>query len=203
VRFRQTGQMQLRRGHWRCFDALQDVRVDRVEFSWRARVRLAPLVTVRVRDWYGAESSGLDVKLMTIPLGGARGAETARSEAMRYLAELPWFPHAMLLNDQLSWRQLGRGCVEVSASVPGVAGVRAAVAFDFDAAGDIVRVSAPGRPRQEENRMIERPWSGSFSDYGVIGTVRVPAAAEVVWDLPNGAFPYFRARIVELELADS
>jgi hypothetical protein len=56
------------------------------------------------------------------------GAETSFGEALRYLAELPWVPHAMTANPQLEWRHLDEGTVEVAAEV---GSERAAVRLAF------------------------------------------------------------------------
>jgi hypothetical protein len=198
VRFSQTGEMQLKPGRWLPFDAQQEVRVDRVEFSWRARFRVAPMVGIRVHDWFREGEGALEARLLgLIPVARAAGRETARSEAMRYLAELPWFPHAILGNADLVWRELEPGAVELAASV---GDGEAAVTLWFDEAGDIVRASAPDRPRQEGERIVERAWSGTFDDYQELGGVRVPTRAEVAWELPDGLFPYFRGRVTRLEL---
>ena len=199
VRFTQSGEMQLKPGRWSRFEASQEARVDRVQFSWRARFALAPLLSIRVQDWYRDGDGALEARLLGIRVAQSAGAETARSEAMRYLAELPWFTHAVLVNRELEWRELGANELEVST---GGASTRATIRLSFDEKGEIVRVFAPDRPRQEGKRIVERPWEGSFADYRPLGGVRVPTAAEVVWQLPDGPFPYFRARVTGLEVVD-
>src|ERR1700730_2629066 len=52
VNFTQVGDMQLKPGRWLPFRAEQEMAVDRVEFTWRANFRAAPLGWVRGRDWY-------------------------------------------------------------------------------------------------------------------------------------------------------
>ncbi len=198
VRITQTGEMQLKPGRWLPFEATQEARVGRVEFAWRTRFALAPLIGVRVNDWFREGEGGLKGRLFRfIPVARATGPETARSEAMRYLAELPWFPPAILGNDDLEWRELDHNTVEVAT---GVGYSEAAVTLRFDKAGDIVGAFAPDRPRQEGKLFVERPWTGSFADYRDLGGVRVPTRAEVRWELPDGLFTYFRARITGLDL---
>jgi hypothetical protein len=200
VRLTQTGEMQLKPGRWSRFDAVEDVRTDAVEFSWRATFRFAPLLSVRVHDWYRHGEGGLTGRLFGIvPVARAAGEETARAEAMRYLAELPWYPQAIVANPRLSWRALDDHAVEVATSV---CSTRAAATLSFNRAGDLVGASASGRPRQENGRTVERPWSGEFCDFEVIGGVRIPTRAEVSWELPDGVFTYFRCRITGLELLD-
>jgi hypothetical protein len=177
VRFTQRGEMQLRPGRWLPFEATQEARVDRVEFAWHARFSPAPLLGIRVRDWYRDGDGGLEARLLgLIPVARAAGPETARSEAMRYLAELPWFPHAILGNRELEWRELDASSVEVATKI---GSAEAAVTLRFDEAGDVVGAVALDRPRQEGKQFIERPWMGVFADYQELGGVRVPIRAEV------------------------
>jgi hypothetical protein len=193
------GEMQLRAGRWLPFEAEQDVCLVRVEFAWQARFQMAPLVSIRVRDWYADGDGGLEGRLFgLIPVARAGGADTARSEAMRYLAELAWFPHAIVANRELEWRSRDADSVEVATPVGRTH--TAAVTIRFDEDGDIDRVFAPDRPRQEQKEVVNRPWAGYFSEYHELEGVRVPTRAEVMWELPEGPFPYFRARITGLEL---
>lgn len=190
--------MQVRPGRWLPFCATQDLSAERVEFAWEARFRVAPLVSLRIADWYREGDGGLEGRIWGLaPVLRARGPETVRAEAMRYLSELPWVPPALVANQELEWQELDDRTVEVGTRVvsPPVA-----VRLHFDAAGDIVGASAAARPRLEGKRTIERPFGGTFGDYRELGGVRVPTTAEVAWELPDGPFPYFRGRLTALAL---
>ena len=169
-----------------------------VAFSWRARFPIAPLISLRVHDWYRHGKGGLEARLLGLPVMRSRGVEVAEGEAMRYLAELPWVPHAFVANRQLSWRELDSSSVEVATRV-GAATV--AVRLEFDGAGDIVGAFADARPRREGKASVPTPWSGVFSEYDVVGGIRVPTLGEVRWELPEGPFTYWRGKITGLELA--
>jgi hypothetical protein len=196
VRFRQEGEMQLQPGRWLPFQAEQDVSVESVEFSSRARFPIAPLVRIRVHDWYRAGEGGLEVRVLGFPVKRFLGPQVARGEAMRYLAELPWFPHALVGNPELEWRELDAATVEVATRI---ASARAAVCHHFDATGDIVASSADARPRAVGKGSVDTPFRGEFADYQVVGGVRVPTTGVVRWELPEGPFTYFRGRLVGLE----
>ncbi len=199
VLFTQVGEMQQRPGRWLAFQASEELAVDRVEFEWQARFPLAPLVSLQVRDWYRAGAGGLVGRLWgLVPVLRACGPELARGEAMRYLSELPWVPHAMIGNRELEWRALDHETVEVAT---GVGSARASVRLHVDAAGDVVGASAPARPRMVGRRTVATPWRGRFGDYALLGGLRVPTSAEAAWELPEGPFTYFRGRLTALELA--
>jgi len=130
IRLRQEGSMQLKLGLWRPFTAEQEMSVERVEFSWRARFPILPLITLHVHDWYRAAEGGLEVRVLGLPLGRMRGGDISKGEAMRYLAELPWVPQAMGANHELEWRQISDRTVEVATRLNAE---RVGVLLHFDA----------------------------------------------------------------------
>lgn len=194
LRFSQTGIMQLKPGGRSLrFIAEQEMAIDQVDFLWNARFRLAPLVTLRIQDWYRDGHGGPDGRLFgCIPLFRASGSDISRGEAMRYLAELAWAPQAMLANETLVWREIDGATIEVATQV---AGEHVAVRLHFDSTGDITAASAAARPRAVGKTSVPTPWRGTYGDYGLVNGVRLPTTAEVAWLLPDGPFTYFRARI--------
>lgn len=197
VRFAQAGQMQLKPGRWLRFVAEQEAATERVEFSWRARFPIAPLVALRVDDWYRAGNGALEVKLFGLPLKRSQGVDVARGEAMRYLAELPWVPHAFVANRELEWREVDANTVEVTTTI---VGSRAAVRLHFDD-GDIVAASAQDRPRAVGRAVVPTPFAGEFGDYELFDGIRLPTTAAVRWELSDGPFVYFRGRITSFATA--
>lgn len=199
VRFAQIGDMQLKPGGRRLpFAAEQEMKVEKVEFSWNARFRMAPLVSLRIRDWYRDGNGGLDGRLFDrIPIFRAGGIDVSRGEAMRYLAELPWAPQAMAANHALEWREIDASKIEVATLV---GDVRVCVVLHFDAEGDIKAMSTDARPRGVGKESVLTPWDGTYGDYRVVNGVRLPTTAEVAWVLPEGRFTYFRGRLTELFL---
>lgn len=200
VQVRQAGEMWLKQGGRRLrFTAVEQFAVEEVAFSWRARFPIVPFVSLQVVDRYASGEGSLEGQLFRlVPVMRASGPELSVGEAMRYLAELPWVPHAMLANPELEWSELDAQTVEVATRV---GSARAAVRLGFDAAGDIVGASTDVRPRPEGKASVPTPWGGLFYDYGVLDGIRVPLQAEVSWELPEGPFTYWRGTITSLELS--
>jgi hypothetical protein len=199
LRIGQEGTMRLKPGGRPLrFTAVEEFAVEEVAFSWRARFPILPLVYLRVVDGYAAGAGHLEARLFgLVPVMRARGKEISEGEAYRYLAELPWVPHAILANRRLEWRELDAHAVEVATRV---GAARPAVKVEFDAAGDIVGTRCDARPYREGRTSASRPWAGTFGDYAVIGGVRIPTRAEVRWELPDGAFTYWRGTVTSLEI---
>jgi Family of unknown function (DUF6544) len=156
VRVRQAGEMWLKPGGRRLrFTALEQFAVDQVAFPWRARFPIVPLVSLRVVDRYASGEGSLEGRLFRlVPVMRASGPELSVGAAMRYLAELPWVPHAILANPELEWRELDAHTAEVATPV---GSARAAVRLSFDAAGDVVGAFADARPRPEGKASVPTP----------------------------------------------
>lgn len=178
------------------FTAAQRFDVDRVAFEWLARFPLVAPVALHVVDRFADDDGELAVRLFRMPLQRQRGPEVAAGEALRYLAELAWVPHALVHNRDLEWRELDDDRVEVATRVRGR---RLAVELAFDEGGDIAGSTSRMRRRKVDREWVETPWGGAFGGYETLGGIRVPTTGEAYWDLPEGRYVYFRGRITSVE----
>ncbi len=117
------------------------------------------------------------------------GPATDTGEMMRYLAETPWMPTALLPGQGVEWTAVDDRHA-VATLDDGANTV--SLTFTFNDADEIEGVRAEARPRTEDESM---PWSGRFWDYEVVDGMRVPLSGEVTWQMPEGDFPYWRGRI--------
>lgn len=197
VRIAQEGEMRQKPGGRALrFTAVQRIAVDRVAFSWRARFPILGPLALRVLDGYGDARGMLELRVLGLPLKRQTGPEVTGGEALRYLAELPWAPHAIAHNRELEWRELDRRRVEVATRV---GGERLAVEVELDDSGDIVRCSSRMRLLEVDGAWVRTPWAGEFASYEWLGGTRIPTRAEVSWELESGRFVYWRGRITSAE----
>lgn len=192
--FEQSGQMWLTPGASPInFRAHQRAGVDSTEFVWRAIA--GPAGAILVADYLVGVTGGLEVKLLGFwPLATAVGGmEAYRGEALRYLAELPLNPDAILRNPDLKWTVVDRRTIKVSV---GEAAQRCEVTFDLDESGLIETASAPGRPYMKKGKSTERPWKGRFWDYERFEGRLLPRQAEVAWTLDGEDFVYWKGRML-------
>lgn len=199
IRIRQDAHMRLRMGGaWRDIPARQTIATTRSGFAWSAGMRAGILPLVRVLDAFDGGSGRLEVRLLgAFRLSAETGDDVALGEGLRYLAELPWAPDAILTNRDVTWAETPDG---VTARID-TAGGPAEVTFGFDDAGDIVTAFAKGRPTTlDDGTRAELDWRGQFSDYAEIGGRRIPRQGEVGYDYPDGYESYFRCRITALKV---
>lgn len=133
--------------------------------------------------------------LGVIPL--ARAPHTAalvRGELMRYLAELPWAPDAILHNTQLRWRKDSPNTLAVSAGSEQTA---SEVVLSLDNDGRIEGAFAADRPRSATAPILPTPWRGRFSDYRLHNGRWLPYAGEVGWEIDGKEIVYWQGRIID------
>lgn len=196
---RQSGEMRLAPDQpWLPFQADQSFIGPGVDYRWRARVRMAPLLVARVVDAFENGLGALDARVLGIvPVARARGPATDLAEALRGLAELPWRPFAFGRGTGLTFEALPDDQLRATFDD---GRTRGTVEFHVDGDGRVLGVTAPSRPRLVGKDVVNTAWSGAFSDYQTFEGVRVPTSAEVTWLLPEGPFTYWRGRVTEFGL---
>jgi hypothetical protein len=199
VRIRQRGEMQLQPGRGaRRFSAVEDHAVTEIAFTWQARFQLGPFVFLQVVDRYERGEGSLEGRWLGLSqFVGQSGPETSVNQALRYLLELPWVPHAMRQNGQLEWRELDERSVEVATWV---GTQRAAVTLEFDAHGYIIGSRCHPNPSPQGKAAVPRPWGAHYSAYETFSGVRIPTRGEVRWQSPDGSNPYLRGTITSVQL---
>lgn len=186
VRLTQTGRMRANvEARWMQFTASQSISPIHCAFDWRAHTGL--LGTEWISDRLENGEGKLSVKALgLIPMAQFKpSAALTRGQLIRYLAELPLVPDAILCNDWLLWQSLSPDTLTVSA---GTGDKTAEVVFTLDSDGRVATVFSPDRPRDMGQGFKQIPWRGSCSDYRFHKGRWLPFAAEVAWEV-DGAFP--------------
>lgn len=193
VCIRQIGSM--RQGSRRSemsFRARQRIAIAAPGFLWRADFGRFGLV--HVADYFIGGTGGLEGRFLgALPfLRFAGSAAAAKGEIMRYLAELPWSPDAILRNRALDWHVLDERTLRVAA---GTGASRGEVRLLLGQDGLVIAVEADDRPRLENGAAVERPWRGRFWDYREIEGRKIPLRGEGSWLLDEGEMVYWRGTI--------
>lgn len=178
VHLTQVGRMrQNAASKWMAFRADQEIKTRTCAFDWRART--APAGLVRIRDSLTSAKGRLGVTVLGLRIAGVSASPAlTRGQLMRYLAELPWAPDAILLNRDLSWRIIGPDRLAVRA---GDADTQVEVELTLNGDGLVSEAYAPDRPRAIGRRTQETPWRGRFSRYALHEGVMLPFHGAIEW----------------------
>ncbi len=200
VRLRQTGEFNLSADgeQWAPFTADQRTVLAPRGFDWDARIRGPLRLTIFVRDAYilgqGVLRAALEGGLVTLT-EQPPSDELSQGQLMRFLAELPWYPLAAL-DPAITWQPIDDHSARADLTDGPIA---AALVFRFGDDGLIESVRADARGRMVGDRIEPTPWGGRFWDYAEFDGWRVPQSGEVAWFPPEGAKPYWRGRLEQIE----
>jgi hypothetical protein len=122
----------------------------------------------------------------------------AASALARWLGEAVWFPTALVPSgtpgDGVRWE-----AVDDSTARATITDGATAVSADFHFAPtrEITRMTAM-RYRDVNGTGVLTPFEGRYGPYARRDGAMVPTSAEVAWLLPEGRFPYWRGRPVDV-----
>jgi len=184
---------------WKPFTSRQRVVTRRPGFLWDAQVFIFPGLPAHVEDSYIAGHGRLIAKVLGLfTVADSQGAgEIARGEFMRYFAESPWYPTALLPSQGVRWAAVD----DVSAQATLIDGpITLTLLFRFNDAGLItsVRAEARGAGAGKDGAMLMLPWDCALSDYQPQGDMLIPMTGEAAWMRPEGRKVYFVGHVKTL-----
>ena len=176
---------------WKPFTATQDFYPAAPGFVWNARVRMAPGVDAYVRDAFvNGEGSMVASALGMVTIVNAHATrELVAGALMRYLAEAPWLPTALLPSQGVRWTSLSP---TVATATLTVGDVTVALNFHFDADG---RITTCEGLRDNDDLHAKFPWGGVYRHWIKKAGMTIPSEADVSWQLPTGTFSYWRGTV--------
>jgi hypothetical protein len=183
---------------WRAFTSHQHVVTRRPGFVWDAKIALLPGVIVRVVDSYIVGNGLLRAAVQGLfTMAEMRGeGDIARGELMRWFAEVPWYPTALLPSQGVHWEAVD----EHSANATIIDGPLAlTLLFRFSGAGLIGSFRAEARGGMVGDKMVMAPWEGIWSNYQTRDGMQVPLTGEVAWMRAEGRRPYFVGTVTALK----
>jgi Family of unknown function (DUF6544) len=182
---------------WHPFRASQVFTTSPRGFVRDARIHMAPLVNVRVRDSYVRGRAAMLGRVASVVPVVSRGdtPELASATLHRWLAEAPWYPTALLPSEGVTWSAIDEDSARATITD---GGITVSLDFSFGDDGRIERAYTPARYRDVDGAGMPTPWACHYRHYESVAGVRVPMAASASWMLPDGELTYWRCRVIDL-----
>ena len=159
-------------------------------FIWDAKISMLPGIKIHVVDSYIAGKGLVQAAMLGLftvaEMSG--GGEMARGEFMRFFAETPWYPTALLPSQGVQWAAVDEHSANASINDGPLTLI---LLFHFNDIGLIDSVRAEARGGMVGKEMLMRPWECGLSNYQVCNGMTVPITGEAAWVRPDGRKTYF------------
>jgi hypothetical protein len=201
VRLQQRGTIRtdVRSDRWMPFTAEHTAAPHATAFLWNARVAIAPLLHVRVRDSFiGGQGSGHVSLLSAVTIGSDSGTPEMNSGALhRFLAEAVWYPAALLPSEKLRWTAIdeGRALATLTEAATSVS-----LEFRFADNGEVAGIYTPARWGSFDGGYAQHGWEGHFRGYQSRDGVRLPSEGDVGWYIEGVWRPVWRGTVTDFEI---
>lgn len=184
---------------WSSFTATEHVTIQPPGFVWDASIEMFPWVPVRVVDAYHDGRGALWARLGSVlsVADMAPSPELDEGELMRYLAEAPLYPTALLPGGGVTWTPIDGRSARATLEHRGTT---ASLVFHVNDRDEVERVMGHRAFAKDDGTFEYRPWTGYWRNYEIRNGVRVPLDGEVAWVYPaEGEVSYWRGHMAEIE----
>ena len=200
ARFQQVGELKVdpKSKNWSQFEASYFVSQSPVAFIWDAKIKIGPVIHVRVTDYFLDGIGAGNVSLMSaITIGSDEDNPEINSGSLyRYLAESVWHPTALLPQSGVKWEPVdeNRAIAHLTKF-----GISISLEFRFNNLGEITGIYTEDRFGKFGDKYVRYPWEGRFRNYEEFNGVKIPTEGEVGWHLTEGWWLFWKGKIVNAE----
>jgi hypothetical protein len=195
----QTGIFNMRpeRTKWVPFVATQRVITRAPGFVWNACIKLFGVIDVYVHDGYSRGKGTLQPSVMGwFSLGDMANAESlAQGELVRYVAEAPWYPTALLPSQGVHWQAIDDRRARFT-FYDGDISITCLVIFNADHLIETLRVE--NRAAISGKVTVMMPWEARLSGYQYRHGMLLPLKGEAAWIKQGQRRPYWRGTITRI-----
>jgi hypothetical protein len=181
---------------WMPIDGREFFTTENPGFVWFAKIKPFPLFWISGKDTYIEGKGNLQIKIMSLfTVADAKGKETDEGELLRWLAEAPWFPTALLPSKYLHWEEIDSSSAK---AVVKYGGLTVSAIFHFNEKGEIIKLNAD-RYKTVGKSFSKEKWICHFRDYELVNNIMIPKENEAAWKSNNGESSYAKFRILDIE----
>jgi len=192
ARLEQKGLYRLKPGaRWMPFSSRQYFTIPAPGFIWSARMEVAPLMHIAVRDSFDRCRGRMLGKLMSlVKVVEGEGKEIDQGTMLRFLSEGMWVPSGYL-SPSVRWEAVNDRSAR---AVYTCGGESVTGTFFFDERDDVAGFTAMRYGDFDGVRRLEK-WEVKVTGHAGLGGLRLPVKADVVWKLKEGDFHWMSIEV--------
>lgn len=196
VRLKQKATMRLEIDKkWMPVQAEQYFTTEEPSFIWKANIKMAPLFHIVGRDVYTEGKGNMLIKFLSLfTVANSKGKEINQGTLLRYLAEMVWFPTAVV-NNFITWEEIDTEHAKATMTYKEVI---ASGVLTFNDKGEVINFEAE-RYGEFDNKFRLELWSISLYAYKEFDGIKVPTKGDVTWKLKTGNFNWFNFEVTQIE----
>lgn len=196
VRLKQKATMRLEIDkNWMPVQAEQYFTTEEPSFIWKANIKMAPLFHIVGRDVYTEGKGNMLIKFLSLfTVANSKGKEINQGTLLRYLAEMVWFPTAVV-NNFITWEEIDTEHAKATMTYKEVI---ASGVLTFNDKGEVINFEAE-RYGEFDNKFRLELWSISLYAYKEFDGIKVPTKGDVTWKLKTGNFNWFNFEVTQIE----
>lgn len=181
---------------WIKGEANQHFTIDKPSFIWRARLKLNWFMFITGCDKFVDGTGRMVIKLFScIPVVNVKNNRKLNEATMqRFLAEIVWFPQAAL-SPFIKWQERDKDSAYATMSYNGTQGDGV---FFFDKEGNFEKFEAMRFKDVKDAQPTK--WMVSAVKTELVNGIKMPAQAQVAWELENGPWVWLKVKIVSTTL---
>ncbi len=193
----QKGQMRSTpNGKWMNFESEQFSSLTTPSFIWKVKVDWMSIPFMNGRDRLLDGKGEMKIQLLSLinVVNEKDNPKINSGSAIRYLAELCWFPSAAL-NKNIHWTPIDTNFAKAIMEFPGD---KVEGEFHFDYNGDF-KSFVSDRYYGGTNEAKKEKWEVKVLEYKQFGTYRIPSLCHIIWKLKEGDFHWLTLEILEAD----
>lgn len=196
VRLKQKATMRLEIDkRWMPVQAEQYFTPEEPSFIWKANIKMAPLFHIVGRDIYTEGKGNMLIKFLSLfNVANSKGKKINQGTLLRYLAEMVWFPTAVV-NNFITWEEIDTKHAKATMTYKEVI---ASGVLTFNDKGEVINFEAE-RYGEFDNKFRLELWSISLYAYKKFDGIKVPTKGDVTWKLKTGNFNWFNFEVTQIE----
>lgn len=181
-------------GAWSAFRATQVVTTRPPGFLWDAEVDMIPWASVRVLDAYVQGTGHLRARMGNVltVMEPSPSPALNEGELLRYLAETPLYPTALLPEMGVHWTPIDDRSARATIADRGTT---ASLIFHFNDRAEVERVTGWRPFLRTDGTPESQPWTGRWRAYARRDGMCVPTKGTVAWGAPGHEETYWRGDI--------
>lgn len=164
-------------------------------FNWSVSLNTNPLTHIAGRDKFENGQGDMIIKVFSAfsVVNEKNDAKLNQATLQRYLAEIVWFPSAVL-NSYITWEKINDTSAKATMELNGTKG---SGVFHFDEKGNFKKFVAMRFKEVKDEEPTE--WTVTATKTELLNGIKIPVELKVDWKLENAEWTWLKLKVTDIK----